>query len=112
MMINPFRAPSLASAKPPLRPRLLLVEDDAQRIDRFRRWLASSPQGSQFVLIEATTGGQAMGVLSHGTAPIAGICLDHDLNSRPKAPSDETTSGSDVVVAICNRVRRQVPILV
>ena len=93
---------------PALRPRILLIEDNAERIKLFRTWLADSP----FVLIEATSGGQAMGVVSRGAEGIAGICLDHDLNTSPKTPMDAHTSGSQVVTAICNKVPRTVPILV
>ncbi len=92
----------------PLRPRILLIEDNSGRIELFRRWL----EDSHFVLIEATTGGQAMGVVSRGAEGIAGICLDHDLNTQPKTDMDSRTSGSDIVTAICNRFPRTVPILV
>lgn len=93
---------------PLLRPRILLIEDNPERIALFRKWLEESP----FVLIEATSGGQAMGVVSRGAEGIAGICLDHDLNTNPKTPMDAHTSGSQVVTAICNKVPRTVPILV
>lgn len=95
-----------------LRPRVLLIEDNASRIDLFREWLAASPFAADFVLLVATTGGQAMGVVQRGPSGVAGICLDHDLNSQPKTPSDERTSGSDVVNAILNKVPRWVPVLV
>jgi len=93
---------------PALRPRMLLIEDDADRIALFRKWVAETP----FVLIEATTGGQAMGVVSRGGDGVAGIMLDHDLNSAPKTLSDQSTSGSNVVAAIIQHIPRQVPILV
>lgn len=99
----------LSNSMPPLlRPRILLIEDNPERIALFRKWLEASP----FVLIEATSGGQAMGVVSRGAEGIAGICLDHDLNSNPKTALDAHTSGSNVVTAICNKVPRTVPILV
>ena len=92
---------------PRLKPRILLIEDDPHRIAHFRKWLTEP-----FVLIEATTGGQAMGVLQFGAEGIAGICLDHDLNTNAKTASDQWTSGSDVVTVICNKVPRTIPILV
>ncbi len=94
--------------RPSLRPRLLLIEDDSDRIALFRTWVANTP----YVLIEATTGGQAMGVVSRGAEGIAGICLDHDLNSSPKTLQDQLTSGSNVVGAIVKQIPKSVPILV
>lgn len=91
-----------------LKPRLLLIEDDVDRIALFRKWVARTP----FVLIKATTGGQAMGVVIRGCDGVAGVMLDHDLNSAPKTFSDQSTSGSNVVAAIIQHIPRQVPILV
>ena len=91
-----------------LRPRLLVVEDDESRIDLFRQWTKDGP----YVLVEATSGGQALGMLKFGGEGIAGVCLDHDLNSRPRTQADEWVSGSDVVNAIVARLPRWVPILV
>lgn len=96
------------SAAQSLRPRLLLIEDDSERITLFRTWVANTP----YVLIEATTGGQAMGVVSRGPEGIAGICLDHDLNTSPKTHQDQLTSGSNVVGAIVKHIPKTVPILV
>jgi CheY-like chemotaxis protein len=62
-----------------LKPRILLVEDDAERIATFRRWL----EGTEFILIEASSS-RARGILRKGmTDGIAGICLDHDLDQQP-----------------------------
>lgn len=59
-----------------LRPRILLIEDDPKRIATFRAWLT----GTEFVLIEASSGGRALGILRlRMTEGIAGICLDNDL---------------------------------
>ena len=96
------------TTKPRLKPRILLIEDDENRIELFRKWILGSP----FALIEATSGGQAMGVLRYGSDGIAGICLDHDLNSRPRTQADEWVSGSDVVNAIVAKVSKRTPIRV
>jgi hypothetical protein len=53
-----------------------------------------------------------MGVLKRGSQGVAGVCLDHDLNSRPRTQSDEWVSGSDVVNAIVANVPKWIPILV
>jgi hypothetical protein len=91
-----------------LKPRLLLIEDDAERIVLFRKWVATTP----FVLIEATSGGQAMGVVNRGSEGVAGIMLDHDLNTSPKTLQDQITSGSNVVASIIKHIPKTVPVLV
>ena len=92
----------------PLKPRLLLIEDDTDRIALFRQWVVKTP----FVLVEATSGGQAMGVVNRGGEGVAGIMLDHDLNTSPKTEQDQITSGSNVVAAIMKHIPKTVPILV
>lgn len=94
--------------KPPLKPRILLIEDNIDRIALFRQWLTGTP----YLPVEVTSGGQAMGMLRYGAEGVAGICLDHDLNSQPRTLSDEWVSGSDVVSLICRKVPKTVPILV
>lgn len=91
-----------------LAPRLLLIEDDMSRIEKFRNWTSGLPM----VLIEATSGGQAVGVTRFGGEGIAGICLDHDLNSAPRTQLDLTTSGSNVVDGLVRNFARAIPVLV
>lgn len=93
---------------PTLKPRLLLIEDDAERIALFRQWVVKTP----YVLVEATSGGQAMGVVNRGGEGVAGIMLDHDLNTSPKTQQDQITSGSNVVASIIKHIPKTVPILV
>lgn len=93
---------------PVLRPRILIIEDDPARISTFERWLEATP----YVVVRATSGGQAMGFFQHGAQGIAGICLDHDLNTQPRTEADEWVSGSNVVSRICAKVPKTVPILV
>lgn len=93
----------------PLKPRILLIEDDPGRIATFRSWL----EGSEFVLIEASSGGRAAGILKKGmTEGIAGICLDNDLEKQPVTQSDLSLSGSMLINAITQSVPRFVPILI
>lgn len=91
-----------------LQPRIVLVEDAPERIAQFKGWL----EGTPFVLVCATSGGQALGLIKHGAEGVAGICLDHDLNTAPKTPTDSLVSGTHVVSAILNKVKRSIPILV
>lgn len=94
---------------PLLHPRILLIEDDPDRIATFRAWLA----GSNFVLIDASSGGRALGILRAGmTAGIAGICLDNDLEKQPMTDSDHRLSGSGLISAITQSVPRSVPVLI
>lgn len=96
------------SVKNRWQPRILLIEDNEHRIELFRDWIKGSP----FILVEATSGGQAMGLVQKGSEGIAGVCLDHDLNSRPRTQSDVWVSGNDVVNAIVANLPKCVPILV
>lgn len=92
-----------------LKPRILLIEDDAGRIDVFTRWL----RGSEFILITVRSGGQAMGMLSKGsTEAIAGILLDYDLSDSPLTETDLILSSSNVLPLIKRHVRRSVRVLI
>ena len=94
---------------PEMKPRILLVEDDAGRIALFARWL----EGSEFVLVVVRSGGHAMGMLEKGsTEAIAGILLDHDLSDSPFTDVDRLLSTSDIMPLIQRRVRRTTPILI
>jgi CheY-like chemotaxis protein len=92
-----------------LKPRILLIEDDAGRIEIFTKWL----QDTEFVLVAVRSGGQALGMLAKGsTEAIAGILLDHDLSDSPYTQADLGLSASDVLPAIKVHVRRTVPVLI
>jgi CheY-like chemotaxis protein len=91
-----------------LKPRILLIEDDPGRIEVFTRWLA----GTEFVLVVARSGGQALGMLAKGAEGVAGLLLDHDLSDSPLTTTDMTLSASNVLPSIQRRLPRQVPILI
>jgi len=92
-----------------MKPRILLIEDNAERIAIFRQWLS----GTEFVLIEASSGGRALGILRKGmTDGIAGICLDHDLDQQPVTDMDRQLSASHLLSAISLCMPRSVPILI
>lgn len=92
-----------------IKPRILLIEDDPHRIAVFREWLKET----EFVLIEASSGGRAMGILRKGmTEGIAGICLDNDLEKQPLTEMDLSLSGVKLISAISLSVPRSVPILI
>lgn len=92
-----------------LRPRILLIEDSPDRIDVFRRWLS----GTEFVLIEASSAGRAMGMLRKGMMDgIAGLCLDHDLDQQPVTETDLRMSASNLMSAISLTLPRSAPVLI
>jgi CheY-like chemotaxis protein len=99
----------ISPAETTLKPRILLVEDDPDRILRFRHWL----ENTSFVLIEASSAGRALGILRKGMSDgIAGIALDHDLNQQPITESDMSLSGSSLIDSIAASIPRHVPILI
>ncbi|MCX7176036.1 MAG: hypothetical protein NT159_19355 [Proteobacteria bacterium] len=94
---------------PVMSPRILLIEDDPHRIATFREWLTDT----EFVLIEASSGGRALGLLRKGmTDGIAGICLDNDLEKQPMTEHDLSLSGAVLINAITQSVPRWVPVLI
>lgn len=93
--------------RPLLRPRILLIEDDPERIATFREWV-----GTDFVLIEASSGGRALGILKKGTTGIAGLALDNDLEKQCLTDSDYRLSGSGLISTITQSVPRSVPVLI
>jgi CheY-like chemotaxis protein len=91
-----------------MKPRILLIEDSPERIVTFRRWL----EGTGFVLIEASSGGRARGILRKGmTEGIAGLCLDHDLDQQPVTPTD-FLSTSGLMASIILSIPRTTPVLI
>lgn len=91
-----------------LLPRMLLIEDDPGRIARFTEWIA----GTDFVLIAARSGGQALGVLQRGAGGLAGLMLDHDLSDSLLTTTDALLSSTDLLPLIQRVVPRFVPVLI
>ena len=88
--------------------RLLLIEDNKERIETFQSWL---PEDT--ILVVATSGGQAMGVLKRvEPGDYAGLMLDHDLREQLKIVDEFALSGSDMVDLIIKRLDRDVGILI
>lgn len=92
----------------PQRHRILLVEDDTRRVERFRAWLPS-----EVILVEARSAGQAMGFLTRlQPGELSGILLDHDLGQRAMTDTDARLSGSHLVDLIIRHVERDVPVFI
>lgn len=94
-------------SRPPARIRVLIVEDNPQRIRTFLDWLPAD-----IVACVATSAGKAIGVLQRDAKELAGILLDHDLPEQAVTDADLTRSGSDVSGLIARLVPRHVPVLI
>ena len=88
--------------------RLLLIEDNQHRIDKFRSWLPDD-----CLLVVTTSAGKALGVLQRDRGYIyGGFLLDHDLDQQAATETDLMLSGSDLVESIVTHMSLDVPILV
>lgn len=88
--------------------RLLLIEDDKLRVERFQSWLPKNTR-----LVTATSAGSALGILERDPpGTYGGIMLDHDLQQQTKTNEDTALSGSNLVTVIIRTVARSVAILI
>jgi CheY-like chemotaxis protein len=87
--------------------RVLIVEDNAKRIQTFLEWLPTD-----IATCIATSAGKAIRILQRDAKELAGILLDHDLHEQSVNVADLTLSGSDVSVHIARLVPRHVPVLI
>ena len=88
--------------------RLLVVEDNDDRVELFRAWL---PDG--FLLVHASSAGRALGILRRDRGTVyAGILLDHDLQGQAANDADRALSGTQVAELVAQNVDPRVPILV
>lgn len=87
--------------------RILLVEDDDNRVKKFQSWLPDDVR-----LVHAGSAGRALGILQRDRDVYAGIMLDHDLQIQIATERDFFLSGSNVVEWIIALVRPDIPVLV
>ena len=88
--------------------RILLVEDDPERIKLMQAW---APQTVR--LISATSGGRALGIIERDRGVVyQGIMLDHDLDRQALLQSDFSVSGTAVVGSIIRNISPEVPVLI
>ncbi|MDG4584577.1 MAG: hypothetical protein P9E67_10930 [Candidatus Competibacter sp.] len=88
--------------------RLLLVEDDDERIARFAAW---SPPDARWVV--ARGGGRALGLLERDPGRVyAGLLLDHDLPFQAVNDAERLVTGTQVVQGILRHVDPEIPILI
>jgi CheY-like chemotaxis protein len=88
--------------------RILIVEDNSERIECFRSWL---PEDVRWVV--ATGAGRAIGIIQRDRRSVyAGIMLDHDLVEQIVADGEQNFSGTHVSNAIIEHISTDVPILI
>jgi CheY-like chemotaxis protein len=93
---------------PKLHFRLLLIEDNPDRVELFRSWI---PPGVH--IVRARSGGSAIGIIRRDVGRVyGGILLDHDLQEQTITAADVRLSGSNVVLELINHFSRDIPILV
>jgi CheY-like chemotaxis protein len=88
--------------------RVLIVEDDEERVSVFRRMLKHAkklPHDCEIRLVWAKNAGAAIGLLERDPGNVyAGIMLDHDLDRQNLTSWDGLFTGKDVVKKIINVV--------
>lgn len=88
--------------------RLLMVEDDPERVEIIRAWL---PQACRLVV--AAGAGRARGVLRRDRGLVyADIMLDLDLSSQAVHETEHCVSGREVALDIQRHIDRSVPMMV
>lgn len=93
---------------PPRVFRLLIVEDNPERIETFRSWLPNP-----IPLVWARSAGAAIGLIRRDPGYVyGGILLDHDLQLQAMTDDDQDLSGTQVARVLIQHVSPDVPILV
>jgi hypothetical protein len=94
--------------------RILIIEDNQQRIDTFKNWI---PEKTPIVV--ASSAGKAIGILKRDSNKIrkngrvyAGILLDRDLQGQTVTDIDQYLSGNDIIDVIISSIDKDVPILI
>jgi CheY-like chemotaxis protein len=91
--------------------RLLLIEDNPERIRLIESWLPSDVR-----LVVASSAGRAIGLLKtikrNDESPYAGLMLDHDLQDQIVTEAERFLSGTNVLQFIIRHLPSDVPVLV
>ena len=88
--------------------RILIIEDNEERIDLFKQWM---PADIQAIFVRSA--GRAVRVIELDNGSVyAGICLDHDLNEQVIVSEEKGINGVEVVRRIVRNISLNVPILV
>jgi len=87
--------------------RILIIEDDNNRVTKIQSWLPDDVR-----LVHAVSAGRVLGILKRDSNQYAGIMLDHDLQTQVATATDMELSGTTVVTWIKDMVPTDVPILI
>ena len=87
--------------------RLLLVEDDPDRIARFTAWCPPDAR-----LVVARGGGRALGLLERDPGRVAGLLLDHALPAQAVNAAERLVTSTQVVRSILRHLDPEIPILI
>ncbi|OQX07111.1 MAG: hypothetical protein BWK76_25310 [Desulfobulbaceae bacterium A2] len=98
--------------RPPRLFRLLVIEDDPDRIAIFRTWIPDS-----IPLVVCSSPGAAIGVVERDGRNrqgqvYGGLMLDHDLQLQVRTTSEQELSGTDIVTHIIRHLNTDMPILI
>lgn len=94
--------------QPVQRLRLLVIEDNRERIEIIKEWLPED-----FIPVFASSAGRAIGILNYDKGRVyTGIMLDHDLGEQAVTEEDFSLSGSDVVKVVLKNVHLDTPVFV
>ncbi|MBF0235350.1 MAG: hypothetical protein HQK65_20290 [Desulfamplus sp.] len=91
--------------------RILIIEDNVDRINIFRQWIYDNTP-----IVTATSTGVAMGLLKRDNNTkngrvYSGILLDHDLQEQAITASDLSLSATNLIDLIIENINKDVPIL-
>jgi CheY-like chemotaxis protein len=87
--------------------RILLIEDDNERVETFKAWLPDDVR-----LVHAGSAGRAIGILQRDRNAYAGIMLDHDLRGQMVTEKDFSLDGIIVSKTIMANIPSVTPILI
>ena len=91
--------------------RILVVEDDARRVAKFKQWAAVFDDDIRFVWAKSV--GPALGILARDEEDTYhGVMLDHDLHTNTVIDIEQGFDGRNVVHAVIENIRKDIPILV
>jgi len=89
--------------------RILLIEDNIDRVNIFKQWLCDDG-----LLTVASSAGIAMGILPRDNnrkngRVYSGILLDHDLQEQLITDSDQYLSSTNLIDLIIENIEKDVP---
>ena len=88
--------------------RILIVEDDDNRMALFSAWMPSDIR-----IVWAKSAGSAIGLIKRDAGKVyAGILLDHDLYLHATSEADSLLTGRHIAQTIIECISTDVPILV